>query len=125
MSQEPCHKRKAPMPEHRLSLEHIVNAAKAIDPVFLNSPQYMAESLSHRLGCQLVVKLETLNPIRSFKGRGAEYLVSTLVAQPSLVCSTAGNFGQGMAYAARRRGLPITIFVAADSNPFKVERMRA
>jgi threonine dehydratase len=77
------------------------------------------------LGCQLVVKIETLNPIRSFKGRGAEYLVSSLSGQPRLVCSTAGNFGQGMAYAARKRGLPITIFVAANANPLKVERMRS
>jgi threonine dehydratase len=114
------------MPEiRRLSLEHIAHAATAIDPVFLNSPQYGADPLAQRLGCQLVVKLETLNPIRSFKGRGAEYLVSLLRGQPSLVCSTAGNFGQGMAYAARKRGFPITIFVAADANPLKVERMRA
>jgi threonine dehydratase len=113
------------MPEnHRLSLEHIAHAATAIDPVFLNSPQYVAESLAHRLGCQLVVKLETLNPIRSFKGRGAEYFVSSLGGQPNLVCSTAGNFGQGMAYAGRNRGFPITIFVAAEANPLKVERMR-
>jgi threonine dehydratase len=114
------------MPENpRLSLEHIARAATGIDPVFLDSPQYLAETLAQRLGCQLVVKIETLNPIRSFKGRGAEYLVSSLSGQPRLVCSTAGNFGQGMAYAARKRGLPITIFVAANANPLKVERMRS
>jgi threonine dehydratase len=43
---------------------------------------------------------------------------------PHLVCATAGNFGQGMAYAARKRGWPITIFVGAHANPMKVERMR-
>jgi threonine dehydratase len=121
-----CAPREAPVPKkHRLSLEHIAHAATVIDPVFLNSPQYVAESLAQRLGCQLVVKIETLNPIRSFKGRGAEYLVSSLGGRPKLVCSTAGNFGQGMAYAARQRGFPITIFVPADANPLKVERMRA
>jgi len=109
---------------HRLSLENISLASTVIDPVFLNSPQYLAGSLGQRLGCRLVVKVETLNPIRSFKGRGAEYLVSSLRGRPNLVCSTAGNFGQGMAYAARKRGLSITIFVAAEANPLKVERMR-
>src|SRR5262249_37869082 len=66
-----------------------------------------------------------LNPIRSFKGRGAEYCIASLTGRPHVVCATAGNFGQGMAYAARKRKLPITIFVAANANPFKVERMRA
>jgi len=109
----------------RLSLERIAEAVTVIDPVFLNSPQYLAESLSRRLGCRLVVKIETLNPIRSFKGRGTECLFSSLRGQPHLVCSTAGNFGQGMAYSARKRGVPVTIFVPENANPFKVERMRA
>jgi threonine dehydratase len=109
----------------RLSLERIVQAATMIDPMFLNSPQYLAESLGQQLDCRLVVKIETLNPIRSFKGRGAEYLVATLDGRPHLVCATAGNFGQGMAYAARKRGLLLTVFAAGNANPLKLERMRA
>ena len=70
------------------------------------------------------MKVETLNPIRSFKARGAQFLVSQMSGSPHLVCATAGNFGQGMAYAARRRGWPITIFVGANANPMKVDRMR-
>ena len=50
--------------------------------------------------------------------------MSQLSGSPHLVCATAGNFGQGMAYAARKRGLPITIFVGAHANPMKVDRMR-
>jgi threonine dehydratase len=110
---------------HRISLERIAQAATLIDPVFLNSPQYLAESLSRRLGCQLVVKVETTNPIRSFKGRGAEYLAATLEGRPPLVCASAGNFGQGMAFAARKRSLSLTVFAAVGANPLKVERMRA
>jgi len=71
--------------------------------VFLNSPQFRAETLEQQLGCRVVVKVETLNPIRSFKGRGAEYFTATLEGRPHLVCATAGNFGQGMAFAARKR----------------------
>lgn len=109
----------------RLSLERIAEAATVIDPVFLNSPQYRVESLDHRLDCRLVVKVETLNPIRSFKGRGAEYLAASLRERRHLVCATAGNFGQGMAYAARKRGLSLAIFTAVNANPLKVRRMRA
>ena len=109
--------------KHRLSLQNIVAASAAIDPVFRDTPQYEAETLQAQLGCRLVVKVETLNPIRSFKARGAQFLVSQMSGSPHLVCATAGNFGQGMAYAARRRGWPITIFVGAKANPMKVDRM--
>jgi threonine dehydratase len=110
---------------HRLSVERIEQAAGIIDPVFLNSPQFRAEALEQQLGCRVVVKVETLNPIRSFKGRGTEYLAATLSGRPHLVCATAGNFGQGMAFAARKRGLRLTIFASATANPLKIERMRA
>jgi threonine dehydratase len=110
--------------KHRLSLQHIVAASEAIDPVFRDTPQYEAETLREQLRCRLVVKVETLNPIRSFKARGAQFILSQMSGSPHLVCATAGNFGQGMAYAARRRGWPITIFVGANANPMKVDRMR-
>src|SRR5260370_33341513 len=110
---------------HRLSVERIEQAAGIIDPVFLNSPQFRAETLEQQLGCHVVVKVETLNPIRSFKGRGAEYFTATLEGRPHLGCATAGNFGQGMAFAARKRGLRLTIFASVAANPMKIERMRA
>lgn len=109
----------------RLSLERIASAATAIDPVFLDSPQFLAESLGEALDCRLVVKVETMNPIRSFKGRGTEFLTASLDGGPHLVCATAGNFGQGMAWSARKRRLPLTIFTGVRANALKVERMRA
>jgi threonine dehydratase len=109
---------------HRLSVERISEALTLIDPVFLNSPQFLAEGLSRNLDCQIVVKVEVLNPIRSFKGRGTEYFMATLKGEPQLVCATAGNFGQGMAYSARKRGLGLTIFTSESANPMKIERMR-
>jgi threonine dehydratase len=42
-----------------------------------------------------------------------------------LLCASAGNFGQAMAYAARKRGVPLTIFASVQANPLKIERMRA
>jgi threonine dehydratase len=110
---------------HRLSLTHIADASRFIEPVFLNTPQFESEALGRALGCRLVVKVETLNPIGSFKARGAHFMTAQLVGRPHLVCATAGNFGQGMAHAARAHGMPITIFVSTDANPVKVRRMRA
>jgi len=110
---------------HRLSLERIEQAARIIDPIFLHSPQFVCEPLSDALGVRLLLKIETLNPLRSFKGRGADYCVSQLPTDARLVCASAGNFGQAMAYACRKRGLALTIYASVNANPFKVERMRA
>ena len=110
---------------HRLSLERIEQAARIIDPVFLHSPQFVCEPLSDELGVRLLLKIETLNPLRSFKGRGAAYCVSQLPADARIVCASAGNFGQAMAYACRKRGLALTVYASVNANPFKVERMRA
>jgi threonine dehydratase len=111
--------------DHRLSLERIETAARTIDPVFLNTPQFESESLSDELGIRLVLKVEVVNPIRSFKGRGTDFLVSNLPASsPTLVCASAGNFGQGLAYAARKRALPVVIFAAESANALKLDRMR-
>ncbi|HAC25206.1 MAG TPA: hypothetical protein DCE81_09850 [Cytophagales bacterium] len=107
----------------RFHLADIQRAARLIDPVFLHSPQYEYAPLNDALGCRVVLKVETMNPIRSFKGRGADLLVQN--ASTPLVCASAGNFGQAMAYATKKRGLPLTVFASVNANPFKVERMRA
>lgn len=114
------------------TVEGIGVAARVLDPVFANTPQFVNEPLAERLGVRLVCKVETLNPIRSFKGRGADYLLHRLASADSgvdprgaeLVCASAGNFGQGLAYAARRRGIPVTVFAAETANPLKVSRMQ-
>jgi threonine dehydratase len=108
-----------------LSVQRIALASNVIDPCFRNSPQFEAESLGKLFGCRLVVKVETVNPIRSFKARGAQFFVSRLQHRIPLVCASAGNFGQGMAYAARQRGIPLTVFTNNDASAFKVARMRA
>ena len=110
---------------NRLSLGRIEEAARAIDPVFLRSPQYECEPLGDVLGVRVALKVETLNPIRSFKGRGADWLVSRAEDGVRLVCASAGNFGQAMAYSCRRRGLGLTVYASTGASPLKVERMRA
>jgi threonine dehydratase len=110
---------------HRIELRAIEEASRTVDPVFLNSPQFRAESLSEGLGCEVVVKVETLNPIRSFKGRGADYFFVCNPTIKEVVCASAGNFGQGMAYAARKRGAKLTVFASEKANPLKLERMKS
>jgi threonine dehydratase len=112
--------------EDSISIDRIREAAETIDPVFRNSPQYVCEPLSDRLGVATILKVECVNPIRSFKGRGTDFLLQRLGRHASgFVCASAGNFGQGMAYAARKRGDPMTVFAAVTANPLKIERMRA
>ncbi|HEY6875276.1 MAG TPA: pyridoxal-phosphate dependent enzyme, partial [Candidatus Dormibacteraeota bacterium] len=109
-----------------VSLEHIAEAAQVIDPVFMHSPQYVCEPLSDQVGVALVLKVECLNPIRSFKGRGTDYFFHRIKSpERGFVCASAGNFGQGMAYAARKRGVRLTVFVADNASVMKIQRMRA
>ncbi|HVQ29105.1 MAG TPA: pyridoxal-phosphate dependent enzyme [Vicinamibacteria bacterium] len=120
----------ASRPTHRISLAHIAEATALVDRVFTGSPQFECEALSEALGARLTLKVETLNPIRSFKGRGASYFVRKSVQEGvaprrGFVCASAGNFGQGLAHAARQQGLPVTVFAASTANARKVDRMRA
>ena len=110
--------------EHRLSLSQIKEAHRSMDAVFINSPQYECEAINKLLGCKLIVKIETLNPIRSFKGRGAEWLVGQST-EKKLVCASAGNFGQAMAFACRKKNMECIVYASVNANPFKIERMRA
>lgn len=70
--------------------------------------------------------MECVNPIRSFKGRGAWYFLAR--EGPSsgpLVTASAGNFGQGLAYAARECGRRLVVFAATTADAAKVARIRA
>jgi threonine dehydratase len=107
-----------------LSIARIEDAARRIDPTFLRSPQYSDDQLNAALGKTVVVKVETANPLRSFKGRGADFLIGEIDAAPTVVCSSTGNFGQAIAYACRRRGIAVEIFVPEHVNPVKLARMR-
>lgn len=109
-----------------IALEHIEEAHRFIDPVFLETPQFRADGLSRALGMNLVVKVECVNPIRSFKGRGACYFAHRHAGEGRApwVCASAGNFGQALAYAASKRGIPLVVFASNNANPFKLARMR-
>lgn len=109
---------------HRLTLARIDAVSAKIDRVFLQTPQYVDDGLSHVTGARVVVKVETLNPIRSFKGRGADLLVLEADKNIPLCCASAGNFGQAMAYACRKRNMPLTVYASTNANPLKIEKMK-
>ena len=114
-----------------LTAQAIRDAAVRIDPVFTGSPQFVHDGLSERLGVPVVVKVETVNPIRSFKGRGTWLAVQGLAGEGRIgpdrpiVVASAGNFGQGVAYAARALGVSAVVFTSRHANRGKVARMRA
>src|SRR5680860_402032 len=114
-----------PLAADRISISRIKEAANIIDPVFLNTPQYLCESLSKILQTRIFLKIETQNPIRSFKGRGTELLISKLKNEPEIICASAGNFGQAMAYSCRKKGIKLTVFASTIANSLKIERMRS
>ncbi len=113
-----------------LTPESIRAAHDRIAPEFTHAPQYIHAGLSKRLGVPVVVKVETVNPIRSFKGRGTWIAVHALAGEGRIgpdrpiVVESAGNFGQGIAYAARAVDAPAVVFVSRNANRGKVARMR-
>lgn len=109
----------------RITVERIEAAATAIPPIFRQTPHYLCEPLADALSAAVTIKVETANPIRSFKGRGASWLVANLADRAPLLCASAGNFGQAMAYACRAAGVPLTVYASITANPLKLVRMRA
>lgn len=115
------------MTQVRLDLDRVRAAVSLIDPVFRGTPQYDCEPLGAALGCRITLKVETLNPVRCFKGRGTETVLARLVGEQGprpVVCASAGNLGQALAYSSRRRGVACTVVAAAAANPVKLRRIR-
>jgi threonine dehydratase len=110
--------------------EAIEQAPSLVNPVFLDTPQFQSDGVSARVKHAVIVKVETVNPVRSFKGRGAWLAVRELIAsgeadaQHGIVVASSGNFGQAIAYAGRAHRIPVTVFVDANANPVKVARTR-
>ncbi|MER5193496.1 threonine ammonia-lyase [Streptomyces sp. NPDC002755] len=115
------------MQKTRLDTARIRAARRVIDPVFLDTPLYRCEALEPGLGCTVSIKLETANPVRSFKARGTEVVASLLADHDSraVVCASAGNLGQALAWSGRRRGLDVTVVASRSATRVKLDRIRA
>jgi threonine dehydratase len=92
--------------------------------VAIESPLEAAPRLSRRLGNQVLLKREDLQPVFSFKLRGAYNRIAHLseaIAKRGVVCASAGNHAQGVALAARRRGIGAVVVMPQTTPHIKVQ----
>ena len=96
--------------------------------VAVKSPLERAGNLSERLGNDIWLKREDLQPVFSFKLRGAYNKLAALDEgrlANGVICSSAGNHAQGVALAARRRGVKAVIVMPVTTPSIKVDAVRA
>jgi threonine dehydratase len=106
-------------------LERILKAR--VYDVAIESPLDPAIRLSRRLGVQVLFKREDLQPVFSFKLRGASNRIARLTdeeAARGVICASAGNHAQGVALTAGRRGIPATIVMPRLTPQIKVQAVR-
>jgi len=92
--------------------------------VAIESPLEVAPRLSRRLGNRILLKREDLQPVFSFKLRGAYNKIAHLSAATAargVICASAGNHGQGVALAARKRSVPALIVMPQTTPTIKVQ----
>ena len=92
--------------------------------VAIESPLEPAERLSRRLRNRVLFKREDLQPVFSFKLRGAYNRIAHLsqtAAQRGVICASAGNHAQGVALAARTRGIPAVVVMPQTTPHIKVQ----
>jgi len=103
-------------------VERILNAR--VYDVAIESPLEHAGRLSRRLGNEVLLKREDLQPVFSFKLRGAYNKISQLsddVASRGVICASAGNHAQGVALAATRRRIFSLIVMPVTTPQIKVQ----
>jgi threonine dehydratase len=106
-------------------IERILRAR--VYDVAMESPLESAPRLSRRVGNSVFFKREDLQPVFSFKLRGAYNKIAHLsesVAKRGVICASAGNHAQGVALAARRRGIPAVIVMPQTTPNIKVNAVR-
>ncbi len=106
-------------------IERILKAR--VYDVAIESPLEPAPRLSKRLGNRILFKREDLQPVFSFKLRGAYNKIAHLpddVALRGVICASAGNHAQGVALAARKRGIPAVIVMPETTPTIKVQAVR-
>ncbi|WP_250786141.1 threonine ammonia-lyase IlvA [Brevibacterium sp. XM4083] len=110
------------------SLAHEVDAAAArIADSVITSPLQISERLSAATGATIYLKREDLQPVRSYKIRGAFNFMLQLDDDErarGVVCASAGNHAQGFALACRQLGIQGTIFVPKTTPRQKIDRIR-
>jgi len=120
---------KATTHERALSAEYVDAILRAdVYSSAIKTPLDFAPRLSARLGNRISFKREDLQPVFSFKIRGAQNRIAQLddaSAARGVICSSAGNHAQGVALAARNRGIRAVIVMPTSTPAIKVDAVRA
>ena len=115
-----------PIRVRSIELEEIRQARARIAPTITRTPMFRLD-----LGAgfpDVRLKLENLQPTNSYKLRGAVNAVAVLpqsARERGVWTISAGNAGQGVAYAARQAGVPCTVVAIETAPASKIERMKA
>ncbi len=107
-------------------IEQILKAR--VYDVAIESPLEHAPRLSQRIDNHVLLKREDLQPVFSFKLRGAYNRIAKLsdsAAQRGVVCASAGNHAQGVALAARRRAIQAVIVMPRTTPQIKIDAVNA
>ncbi|MBN2743038.1 MAG: threonine ammonia-lyase IlvA [Marinilabiliaceae bacterium] len=110
-----------------LSILDIETAYQNIKEVVVQTPLVFDPILSERFQAHIYLKREDLQVVRSYKIRGAYNKISSLTADERLrgiVCASAGNHAQGVAFACRHLGIRGRIFMPATTPQQKIKQVR-
>lgn len=110
-------------------LAELERAHEIVGAAVAPTPAYAWPLLAQRLGTPVVVKHENHTPIGAFKVRGGLAYLERLKREqpgvPGIISATRGNHGQSLAFAARRAGVPATIYVPHGNSVEKNRAMEA
>lgn len=107
--------------------EDVEKAYEVLKSVVKRTPLEYDFYLSEKYHCNVYLKREDLQRVRSFKLRGAFYAISRLSAEQlekGVVCASAGNHAQGVAYTCKRMTVPATIFMPTTTPQQKVSQVK-
>lgn len=105
----------------------IVKASQILKNVVVHTPLDYDRYLSEKYGAQIYLKRENAQKVRSFKIRGAYYAISQLTEEErkeGVVCASAGNHAQGVAYTCNEMQIPATIFMPVTTPQQKISQVR-
>ena len=111
-----------------INLSDIEEAGRLLSKILPVTPLVRNEWLSNQYGCEVYLKLETVQPIGSFKIRGAAYRISKLTEEErnrGVIAASAGNHAQGVAWGARRFGTSALIVMPETAALMKVSNTQA
>ena len=124
MSSKTTRSTVSPLP---VTLTDITAAARTIEGAVINTDFDHSRTLSQMTGAEIWLKFENLQFTGSYKERGALNCLSKLdtdQAKRGVIAMSAGNHAQGVAYHARRLGIPATIVMPEGTPTIKVENTR-